>query len=117
MGNCIHPHPTKHIQRGLPPIPNENEDPYYNDSMYGNNLKRRKGSSNKKQANGPKTVIALYSFEGRDEGELSFEKGDKLVIIGRQRGPTGGWLKKFNTERTGYIPMNFVVNNIIETEE
>ena len=63
-----------------------------------------------------KIVIALYSYEGRDNGELSFEKGEKLVVIDDKE-PDWWLAKALTTERTGYIPMNFVVNSEIETEE
>ena len=67
--------------------------------------------------NAQKIVIALYAYEGRDEGELSFDKNDKLVIVDSNE--PDWWLayKLTAPERKGYIPMNFVVNNVIETEE
>lgn len=69
------------------------------------------------QANNQKVVIALYGYEGRDEGELSFEKNDKLIIVDDSE--PDWWLayKITAPDRRGYIPMNFVVNNVIETEE
>ncbi|CAG2183765.1 unnamed protein product, partial [Oppiella nova] len=63
-----------------------------------------------------KIVIALYSYEGRDEGELSFEKGDKLIVIDDKE-PDWWLAKMISSERAGYIPMNFVVKNIDETED
>lgn len=66
---------------------------------------------------GQKVVIALYAYEGRDDGELSFEKNDKLVVVDDSE--PDWWLayRLMNPERRGYIPMNFVVSNVIETEE
>jgi hypothetical protein len=63
-----------------------------------------------------KVVIALYSYEGRDEGDLSFEKGEKLIILDDKE-PDWWLAQRFQTVETGYIPMNFVVSDIIETEE
>lgn len=64
-----------------------------------------------------KIVIALYAYESRDEGELSFEKNEKLVVLDDIE--PDWWLahKLTQPERKGYIPMNFVVSNVIETEE
>ncbi|KAH9391848.1 hypothetical protein TYRP_022346 [Tyrophagus putrescentiae] len=64
-----------------------------------------------------KVVIALYPYEGRDDGELSFEKNEKLVVVDDSE--PDWWLayRLMAPERRGYIPMNFVVNNVIETEE
>ena len=116
MGNCIRP--PKHVSGGLPPIP-PTDDSY----AIGNvgdvsspSFNRLGRSPSRPKPNGQKTVIALYSFEGRDEGELSFEKGDRLIIIDDKE-PDWWLAKKLNNEKTGYIPMNFVVSNIIETEE
>lgn len=38
-------------------------------------------NSGSKQSPSQKVVIALYPYEGRDDGELSFEKNDKLVVV------------------------------------
>lgn len=68
-------------------------------------------------AKSTKTVIALYAYESRDEGELSLEKNDKLVIVDDSE--PDWWLayKLTEPDRRGYIPMNFVVSTVIETEE
>lgn len=79
---------------------------------------RRSSSARSKKSNGStqRVVIALYSYEARDENELSFEKGDKMVIIDDKE--PDWWLAERKTSgQRGLIPMNFVVNNIIETEE
>lgn len=64
-----------------------------------------------------KIVIALYAYEGRDDGELSFEKNDKLVIVNDSE--PDWWLayKLTEPDKRGYIPMNFIVSDVIETEE
>lgn len=75
------------------------------------------GSPSQQQSQQQKIVIALYAYESRDEGELSFEKNEKLVILDDIE--PDWWLahKLSQPERKGYIPMNFVVSNVIETEE
>ncbi|CAG2115226.1 unnamed protein product, partial [Medioppia subpectinata] len=63
-----------------------------------------------------KIMSAQYSYEGSDEGELSFEKGDQMVIIDDKE-PDWWLAKRYNSETTGYIPMSYVVMNMIETED
>ncbi|CAG2109074.1 unnamed protein product [Medioppia subpectinata] len=115
MGNCINGN-ARRPQRGLPSIPSRHYEAT-NGSTYSSTYSSTKSVS-RKASNGPKQkiVIALYSYEGRDEGELSFEKGDKLVIIDDKE-PDWWLAKRITSDRAGYIPMNFVVMNIIETEE
>lgn len=76
-----------------------------------------KGGNGSGNSGGQKVVIALYAYEGRDDGELSFEKNDKLVVVDDSE--PDWWLayRLMNPDRRGYIPMNFVVSNVIETEE
>ncbi|KPM07437.1 SH3 domain-containing protein 8 [Sarcoptes scabiei] len=62
-------------------------------------------------------VIALYAYESREEGELSFEKNEKLIVLDDSE-PDWWLASKLNQpERKGFIPMNFVVYNAIETKE
>lgn len=63
-----------------------------------------------------KIVIALYNYFANDEGDLSFRKGDRLQII--DDSDPDWWLAKHLTSnQKGYIPMNYVVSEIIEMEE
>ena len=55
-------------------------------------------------------VTALHDFEGADETQLSFKKGDDLFII---QDEVNGWFFgyiKGDPQNGGYIPVNFVNN-------
>ena len=61
-------------------------------------------------------VIALYNYSAKDDGDLSFRKGDRLIIL--DNGDPDWWLAKHKaTNQKGYIPRNYVVSEAIETEE
>jgi hypothetical protein len=63
-----------------------------------------------------KIVIALYNYFANDEGDLSFRKGDRLQIV--DDSDPDWWLAKHLTSsQKGYIPMNYVVSEVIEMEE
>lgn len=63
-----------------------------------------------------KIVIALYNYFANDEGDLSFRKGDRLQIV--DDSDPDWWLAKhLSTNQKGYIPMNYVVSEVIEMEE
>jgi fyn-related kinase len=56
----------------------------------------------------PKDVYqALYDYDARTEDDLSFKKGQKLVIVNSN---DGDWwqAKQLGDERVGYIPSNYV---------
>ncbi|XP_038057565.1 tyrosine-protein kinase SRK2-like isoform X2 [Patiria miniata] len=60
-----------------------------------------------KKDNGSQDIFtALYQFEGRTEGDLSFQQGDKLKILNF----SGDWwhAKSLVTNQEGYVPSNFV---------
>lgn len=79
-----------------------------------NNAKPTAGSANQKFPN--KIVIALYNYFANDEGDLSFRKGDRLQIM--DDSDPDWWLAKHLTSnQKGYIPMNYVVSEVIEMEE
>lgn len=51
--------------------------------------------------------VSLYAFHGRTEGDLSFEKGEKIVILNNSDGEW--WYgKSLKTGLTGYIPSNYI---------
>jgi hypothetical protein len=106
-------------KKPLPELPNGGNELTYErtNSSHSNgsahSSRRRPSTSNTPKQ---KVVIALYSYEGRDEGDLSFEKGEKLIILDDKE-PDWWLAQRFQTVETGYIPMNFVVSDIIETEE
>lgn len=63
-----------------------------------------------------KIVIALYNYFANDEGDLSFRKGDRLQIVD-DTDPDWWLAKHLTTNQKGYIPMNYVVSEVIEMEE
>ena len=63
-----------------------------------------------------KIVIALYNYFANDEGDLSFRKGERLQIID-DTDPDWWLAKHLTSNQKGYIPMNYVVSEAIETEE
>ena len=62
------------------------------------------------------TVIALYSYTAKDEGDLSFKKGDLLLILD-DNSPDWWFCKLIGTNKEGYIPRNYVVAQAIQAEE
>ncbi|XP_053201988.1 tyrosine-protein kinase Fyn-like [Panonychus citri] len=74
------------------------------------------GSHGSHGSNNQQIVIALYNYNAKDEGDLSFRKGDRLIIL--DDGDPDWWLAKHKvTNQKGYIPRNYVVTEAIETEE
>ncbi|XP_013067658.1 cytoplasmic protein NCK2-like [Biomphalaria glabrata] len=52
-------------------------------------------------------VLALYSFTGKNSGELSFEKGERLEVVVAE--PDSDWLSVRNSRgETGVVPANYV---------
>lgn len=62
------------------------------------------------------TVIALYTYQAKDEGDLSFRKGDRLLVLD-DKDPDWWLAKSISTGERGYIPRNYVVSEALETEE
>ncbi|KAM9842813.1 tyrosine-protein kinase Lck [Aulostomus maculatus] len=60
-------------------------------------------------------VVAIYSYEPNHDGDLGFEKGDKLKIINKDD-PEWFLAESLITGQRGYIPHNFVAMNTVETE-
>uniref|UniRef100_A0A8C7NZT7 Tyrosine-protein kinase n=1 Tax=Oncorhynchus mykiss TaxID=8022 RepID=A0A8C7NZT7_ONCMY len=60
-------------------------------------------------------AIALYDYEGVNDGDLDFKKGDKLKILQE----SGEWWRAqlISTGKEGYIPNNYVAIDRLETEE
>ncbi len=63
-----------------------------------------------------KIVIALYTYNAKDDGDLSFRKGERLHIID-DTDPDWWLAKHMNNNQKGYIPMNYVASEAIEMEE
>ncbi|KAM7403835.1 hypothetical protein PAMA_004323 [Pampus argenteus] len=60
-------------------------------------------------------VLAIYSYEPTHDGDLGFEKGDKLKIINKED-PEWYLAESLTTGQRGYIPYNFVAMSTVETE-
>lgn len=61
-------------------------------------------------------VTALYTYNAKDEGDLSFRKGDRLLVID-DTDPDWWLAQHMTTKVQGYIPRNYVVSEALETEE
>ncbi|XP_006030551.1 tyrosine-protein kinase HCK isoform X2 [Alligator sinensis] len=62
------------------------------------------------------TVLALYDYEATHDGDLSFQKGERMKVLEE----AGEWwkAKSLATGHEGYIPSNYVARvNSLETEE
>lgn len=53
----------------------------------------------------PYTVQADYSFQGENNDELRFDKGDIITVTQRE---DGGWWEGTLGEKTGWFPSNYV---------
>lgn len=53
----------------------------------------------------PYTVQAEYSFQGENNDELRFKKGDIIFVTQRE---DGGWWEGTLNEVTGWFPSNYV---------
>uniref|UniRef100_A0A3P8UCI4 Tyrosine-protein kinase n=1 Tax=Cynoglossus semilaevis TaxID=244447 RepID=A0A3P8UCI4_CYNSE len=60
-------------------------------------------------------VVAIYSYEPKHDGDLGFEKGDKLKILNQDE-PEWYLAESLTTGQQGYIPYNFVAMTKMETE-
>jgi len=54
---------------------------------------------------GPKRVMALYSFEGQSQDELTFNEGDILEVIEEDQ---SGWWRCSLLGKIGWVPANYV---------
>ncbi|KAL7637615.1 UNVERIFIED_CONTAM: hypothetical protein RMT77_012344 [Armadillidium vulgare] len=54
-------------------------------------------------------VVAMYTFQGRSVGELSFQKGDKMEVL--SEADNDWWFARHMTNNIeGYIPKNYVAS-------
>lgn len=53
----------------------------------------------------PYTVQAEYSFQGENNDELQFKKGDIITVTQRE---DGGWWEGTLGDVTGWFPSNYV---------
>ncbi|KAI6182176.1 Variant SH3 domain containing protein [Aphelenchoides bicaudatus] len=63
------------------------------------------------------TVIALFPYESRSEGDLSFQKNDIMLLL--ESKDADWWFVRHTKDgRTGYVPRNFVaLRKSLESEE
>jgi len=58
---------------------------------------------------GETTVIALFEYSAAEEGELSFDEGEELIILDYDATDDSGWWEaKRKNGDTGLIPSNYV---------
>ncbi|XP_077476600.1 tyrosine-protein kinase Lck [Stigmatopora argus] len=60
-------------------------------------------------------AVACYSYEACHDGELGFEKGEKLKIINRDD-PEWYLAESLTTGQRGLVPYNFIAMNSVGTE-
>lgn len=61
-------------------------------------------------ASSPNQAVALFSFEGEQQGDLPFKKGDVITII-RKSDSTDDWWEGRNNGVEGIFPANYVKMN------
>lgn len=62
-------------------------------------------------------LVALYAYDSRADGDLSFKKGDLMYLLD-QSNCDWWYVKHHRTSTTGYVPRNFVAKQMtIESEE
>ncbi|XP_054653241.1 tyrosine-protein kinase Lck isoform X1 [Dunckerocampus dactyliophorus] len=60
-------------------------------------------------------AVACYSCEPTHDGDLGFEKGEKLKILNRDD-PEWYMAESLTTGQRGFIPHNYIAMNTVETE-
>jgi amphiphysin len=55
-------------------------------------------------------VLALYDFSGQEQGDLCFQKGDRIEVIERKVDANDWWTGKFNG-KSGQFPGIFFIYN------
>ena len=58
-----------------------------------------------KEAGGGEEVVAVHEFRGESNKELSFNKGDKLIVVNKFH---PDWWEATMNGQVGVIPANFV---------
>ena len=54
-----------------------------------------------------KVYVALYPYKARTDNDLSFEKGERLLVLNRE--DEGWWFaRSLKSQEEGYIPKNYV---------
>ncbi|KAK6303944.1 tyrosine-protein kinase HCK [Coregonus clupeaformis] len=89
---------------------------YVKDPTTGTKANRTISTGPPVPSEGPESIaIALYDYEGINDGDLGFKKGDKLKILQE----SGEWWRAqlISTGQEGFIPSNYVAIDSLETEE
>uniref|UniRef100_A0A8R1XX76 Tyrosine-protein kinase n=1 Tax=Onchocerca volvulus TaxID=6282 RepID=A0A8R1XX76_ONCVO len=61
-------------------------------------------------------LVALYAYESRADGDLSFRKGDVMYLLDQSN--SDWWYVRHSKGGTGYVPRNFVARQqTVESEE
>lgn len=84
----------------------EARDPEFSDSRKGFFYKYGYAPPNPERQ--PEYKVAAYDFEATDPSDLSFKKGDKLIILDRGDDPNW-WLAQLNGSE-GLVPFNYLVD-------
>ncbi|VDO46192.1 unnamed protein product [Brugia timori] len=65
---------------------------------------------------GKEVLVALYAYESRADGDLSFRKGDVMYLLDHSN--SDWWYVRHSKGGTGYVPRNFVAKQqTVESEE
>ena len=66
---------------------------------------------------GKRVLKALYDYDSRMEGDLSFRKGDEMELVDDQSDESW-WLARHADGSEGYVPSNYVaLQDTIESQE
>jgi len=58
-------------------------------------------------ANGFEHAIALYDYKAQEEGDLTFKKGDIIIVVKKSDSTDDWWTGRMDS-REGVFPANFV---------
>ncbi|KAG9510684.1 V-SRC [Fragariocoptes setiger] len=61
-------------------------------------------------------VIGLQDFSAKDARDLSFQKGDRLIVV-ESNDPDWWYAEHVTTKKVGFIPKNYVASHPIEMED
>lgn len=133
MGNCVSPQNRHESIRNNGII----NGPPHSHNMANQHLIQKKSSNGSRSQSTPRMyhvnvnngygpdpsnpngtcLIALYVYDSRSDGDLSFQKGDIMYLID---GSNADWwyVKKEKDGSAGYVPRNFVARfRTVESEE
>ena len=52
--------------------------------------------------------VALYAYETRVDDDMSFEKGERLLVLNKEEGDW--WFaRSLKSQEEGYIPSNYII--------